>query len=62
MLPDDPATARETVVVLNAPLDMMGAMLPILRIARHGVVPAHLYFLYVGTDDLTVSRVNRNTL
>jgi hypothetical protein len=61
-LPDDPATARETVVVLNAPLDMMGAMLPILRIARHGVVPAHLYFLYVGTDDLTVSRVNRNTL
>ncbi len=61
-LPDTPDTARETVVVLNAPIEMMGAMLPILRIARHGVVPAHLYFLYAGTGDLTVSRVAGNAL
>jgi hypothetical protein len=61
-LPRGPATPRQTVVVINMPVDMMGAMLPVLRLARHGAVPAHLYFLYGGTDDLTVSRVDGSTL
>ena len=61
-LPRGPETPRQTVVVINMPVDMMGAMLPVIRLARHGTVPAHLYFLYGGTDGLTVSRVDETTL
>ncbi len=61
-LPDGPETSHQTVVVFNMPIDMMGSMLPILRLARHGAVPAHLYYLYGGTDDITVSRADGDTL
>ena len=61
-LPDGPDTTHQTVVVLNAPFDMLAAMLPILRVAKHGPIPAHLYFLYAGTEDLSVSRADANTL
>ena len=61
-LPDGPDTAHQTVVVLNAPFDMLAGMLPILRVAKRAPIPAHLYFLYTGTEDIDVSRTDANTL
>ncbi len=61
-LPDSADTANQTVVVLNGPLDMMASMIPVIRVAKRGVVPAHLYFLYSGTHDLSVARADANTL
>ncbi len=61
-LPSGPDTTNQTVVVLNSPLDMMASMLPVIRAAKHDVVPAHLYFLYSGTHPLTVTRADGNTL
>ncbi len=61
-LPEGPDTAQQTVVVLNAPFDILAGMLPILRVAKREPVPAHLYFLYTGTENITVSRTDANTL
>jgi hypothetical protein len=61
-LPSGPNADRQTVVVVNAPFDMVAGMLPIVRAAKRGPLPAHLYFLYGGTEDVRVSRTDAQTL
>jgi hypothetical protein len=61
-LPNDAATPGQTVVVLNAPVDVFASVVPVLCIAKGKPFPKHMYFLYAGRDDLTVSRVDADAL
>jgi hypothetical protein len=48
--------ARQTVVVLNAPIDLFETCLPIIAIAKGKPQPAHTYMLYAGRSEVTVTR------
>jgi hypothetical protein len=61
-IPRGPDFAKQTVVVLNAPIDLFGICLPIVAIAKDKPSPAHMYMLYAGTADLTVSRKDPRAL
>jgi hypothetical protein len=61
-MPRGPGFEGKTVVLLSAPSDLFSLCLPVVALARGQSLPAHLYTLYAGQDDVTVSRVDRSTL
>ncbi|HLK40860.1 MAG TPA: hypothetical protein VKU41_29100 [Polyangiaceae bacterium] len=61
-LPDDPAISKKTLVLVNAPNDLVAAMLPVLQMARGAPVAAHTYLLYSGLGDVEVTRAGLASL
>jgi hypothetical protein len=61
-IPRGPGFERKTVVLLSAPSDLFSLCVPLVAMARGLTAPAHMYTLYAGQDDVTVSRVDRTTL
>ncbi len=61
-LPSTPETAHRTVVLVNAPFDLMCSFLPILRMAHHEPVAEHMYLLRSGLDAVTVVRTGPRSL
>ncbi|HLK40767.1 MAG TPA: hypothetical protein VKU41_28635, partial [Polyangiaceae bacterium] len=56
-LPSGPDAVRQTVVVVNAPSDMITGPLPVVRAATGGPVPAHVYLLSCGAAETVMTRV-----
>lgn len=54
--------ADKTVVVLNTPVDLLGASLPLFRSGRHETLPAHWWWLSASRSPVTVERINERTL
>ncbi len=54
--------SAKTVVLLDAPLDVFGVCLPIVAMAKGDPVPAHMYMLYAGKDDVTLARTAPHVL
>jgi hypothetical protein len=61
-IPKDPGFAAQTVVLLNAPVDMFVWCMPIVTLGRSQPVPAHMYLLYAGPDSVTVSTTESHVL
>jgi hypothetical protein len=61
-IPRGPGFAQKTVVVLNAPVDLLGMFLPFVAKARGEALPAHMYILYAGPDEVTLSRSGPDAL
>jgi hypothetical protein len=61
-LPSAPETARRTVVLVNAPFDLVCSFLPILKMARHEPLAEHMYLLRSGLDAVTVVRTGARSL
>jgi hypothetical protein len=61
-IPRGPDFAGQTVVLLNAPLDAVESVLPLVAMARGEPVPAHMYMLYAGGGDVTVARTAPDVL
>jgi hypothetical protein len=61
-IPRGPGFARQTVVLLNAPLDVFGLCLPIVAMAKGDPTPAHTYLLYAGSDAVTIARMGSDAL
>jgi hypothetical protein len=61
-IPRGPGFAGKTVVVLSAPSDVFSICLPVAAMARGLPWPAHMYSLYAGQDDVTVTRLDPSTL
>jgi len=61
-MPRGPGFEGKTVVLLSVPSDLFSLCLPIVALGRGQSLPAHLYTLYAGQDDVTVSRLDRSTL
>lgn len=55
-----PAATR--VVAINTPNDLQGASLPIHRSSRNEPLVQHWWWLYSGTNDMTVERVGEGSL
>jgi hypothetical protein len=55
-LPRGPAVPSQTVVLVNAPNDLIAMMLPVLREAHGGPTPGHVYLLYSGLGGVDVER------
>jgi len=62
VFPDGPEIAERTIVMLNAPFDVFGANLPLLRAARGQTLPRHIWVLSVGLGVTEVSRRDAHTL
>jgi hypothetical protein len=61
-IPRGPAFREQTVVVLNAPLDVFEACIPLIAMAKGEPAPAHMYMLYAGSAELTVTRTAPDVL
>lgn len=61
-IPRGPDFADQTVVILNAPLDLFESCLPLIAMAKGEPTPAHMYMLYAGADPVTVTRTGADTL
>ncbi len=61
-IPRGPGFADQTIVVLNAPLDVFEGCVPLVAMAKGEPAPAHMYMLYAGTDEVTVTRTGPDTL
>jgi len=61
-LPRGPGFEGKTVVLLSAPSDLFSLCLPIVALGRGQSLPAHMYTLYAGQNDVTVSRLDRSSL
>lgn len=55
-------TGQERIVVINSPMDMLAASLPILRSGRGDAPPSHWLWLSAGTGRVTVERTGENSL
>jgi hypothetical protein len=60
--PSNAAVARRTVVMLNAPNDLVAIFVPITSVASGGVAPAHTYLLHAGLEDLRLARTGPRSL
>jgi hypothetical protein len=61
-IPRGPGFSGQTVLVLNAPNDVFGGEVPLIAMAKGQPAPAHMYLLYAGFDEVTVTRTARGTL
>jgi hypothetical protein len=61
-VPDGTYVPDKTVAILNTPFELMATLLPVMRIARHEPIPKHLYVLYGGLEDISVTRPDAQTL
>jgi hypothetical protein len=61
-LPDGEDIPSKTVVLLNPPTDEYGLYMAPHRRARGGVMPEHLRWLATSASDLSLTRVDANTL
>jgi hypothetical protein len=56
-------TVRDrTLVVLNTPMDIVGAGLPMIRSGMERPAPKHWWWLYAGDSDVAMTRVDESTL
>jgi hypothetical protein len=53
---------EETVVVINAPTDLVFLTIPFIALAKGLPVPAHFYTLYAGAGDVTITRSGPRSL
>lgn len=61
-LPSAAETAHRTVVLVNAPFELMCTFLAVVRTSRHQPVPEHLYLLRAGLAAVTVVRTGPRSL
>lgn len=61
-VPESQELAAQTVVVLNAPFDVMISYLQVAREARGAHRPSHLYWLATASSELLIERVDARTL
>lgn len=61
-IPRGPDFAGQTVVILNAPLDIVESCVPLVALAKGEPTPAHMYMLYAGADPVTVTRTAPNVV
>ncbi|HEX3771458.1 MAG TPA: hypothetical protein VHV30_11355 [Polyangiaceae bacterium] len=61
-MPRGPDFAEQTVVLVNAPLDLFASVVPIVAMGRGKTLPAHMYTLYAGTDDVTLARAGDDAI
>jgi hypothetical protein len=61
-LPQGDETKGKTLVLVNPPLDVFAIYFPVFRGARHWALPDHFRWLATGEADLTVTRVDANSL
>jgi hypothetical protein len=61
-IPRGPDFTGQTVVILNAPLDVIESCVPLVAFAKGQPAPAHMYMLYAGADPVTVTRTAPDVL
>jgi hypothetical protein len=61
-IPRGPKFTEQTVVILNAPIDLFQSCLPLVAMAKRQPSPAHMYMLYAGADPVIVTRTAADTL
>lgn len=61
-LPMEPGVAAETVIIANAPTELMCVAVPIVRSSLREPVPAHTLLLSVGNDAVSVDYVDPHTI
>ena len=61
-LPMQPEVAGETVIIANAPTELMCVAVPIVRSSLREPVPAHTLLLSVGNDTVSVDYVDPHTI
>jgi hypothetical protein len=61
-LPRSPAVREQSVIILNAPIDVMASYLQVARAARGVPRPAHLYWLSSSSSEVRVTRRDARTL
>jgi hypothetical protein len=61
-IPNAPSVREQTVVVVNAPFNIMLSYLQIARAARGVPRPQHLYWLASSSSEITVERVDARSL
>jgi hypothetical protein len=61
-LPEGPAIEGQTVVVLNAPVDVMVSYVQVAREARGAARPAHLHWLATASSQIAIERIDEHTL
>jgi hypothetical protein len=61
-LPQGEEAKGKTLVLVNPPLDVFAVYFPVFRGARRWTLPDHFRWLATGEADLTVTRVDANTL
>lgn len=61
-IPDDPAIEKQSLVFLNAPVDVYTTSMPAMRISLGGHVPPRTWALTVGPGCVRASREDEHTL
>ncbi|HEX6241048.1 MAG TPA: hypothetical protein VFZ61_09145 [Polyangiales bacterium] len=61
-VPSGPAAAKQTVVLLNPPVDLLAVYLPPFRLSREIQGPLRLRWLATGESALRITRVDAHTL
>lgn len=61
-LPMDAALAEDTLVIVNAPSELMSVAVPLVRSSLRQPVPAHTVLLSVGNDAVTLRREGSDTV
>jgi hypothetical protein len=61
-LPRSPAVRSQSVIILNAPLDILASYLQVARAARRVPRPARIYWLSSSSSETRVTRLDARTL